>query len=98
MKRRILWPATVTATAMLLSGCFGLGLGGDDCSEVKPYQESRLTDPVKVPEGLSGLDERRDLEVPVASTPPGVGEGRCLEEPPPFSQRVAETRDDDEED
>jgi uncharacterized lipoprotein len=94
MKRLILWPAM----AVLLSGCFGLGLGSNDCSEAKPYQESRLTDPVKVPEGLSGLDQRRDLEVPVASTPPGAGEGRCLEEPPPFSQRMAETRDGEEED
>ncbi|WP_405233506.1 hypothetical protein [Lentisalinibacter salinarum] len=97
MKRLILRPVMGMAMAMLLSGCFGLGLGGDDCGEAKPYQESRLTDPVKVPEGLSGLDEGRDLEVPVASTPPGAGEGRCLEEPPPFSQRIAETRDDEED-
>ncbi|HKL62354.1 MAG TPA: hypothetical protein VJ883_03240 [Woeseiaceae bacterium] len=94
MKRLLLWPAMT----VLLSGCFGLGLAGGDCSEPKPYQESRLTEPVTVPEGLSGLDQRRDLEVPVASTPPGAAEGRCLEEPPPFSQRMAEGRNEDEED
>jgi hypothetical protein len=94
MKRLIL----LLPAALSLSGCFGFGFGGDSCTEAKPYQESRLTDPVKVPAGLSGLDERLELEVPVASTPPGAGDGRCLEEPPPFSQRMAETRDEDEED
>jgi hypothetical protein len=93
MRHIFLWPVA----ALLLSGCFGFGLGGD-CTEPKPYQESRLTDPVKAPAGLTGLDERRDLEVPVASTPPGAAEGRCLEEPPPFSQRMAETREEGEED
>lgn len=94
MKRLFLLPPA----ALLLSGCFGFGLGGDDCTEAKPYQESRLTDPLKVPEGLSGLDERLELEVPVASTPPGAADGRCLQKPPPFSQRMAETREDEEED
>jgi hypothetical protein len=94
MRHLFLWPAA----ALLLSGCFGFGLGGGGCTEAKPYQESRLTEPVRVPAGMSGLDDRRDLEVPVASTPPGAADGRCLEEPPPFSDRMADIRDDDEDD
>jgi hypothetical protein len=80
----------------LLNGCFIFN--GSDCSEPKPYQNSRLTEPVRAPDGLDELDERRDLNVPVASTPPGAGQGRCLEEPPPFSDRMADVRDDDEDD
>ncbi len=91
MKRTVL----ALAAAPLLGGCFVFG--GSDCTDPKPYQESRLTEPVRAPADLDNLDERRDLDVPIASTPPGAAAGRCLEEPPAFSERISAARDEEED-
>lgn len=78
------------ATA-LVSGCFG----GQNCDRPQAYQKARPTTPIQVPDGLSELDNSRDLKVPVASTPPGAGKGACLEQPPAYSDQMAAKREDD---
>lgn len=75
----------------VLTGCFG----GQTCDQPKAYQKAKLTAPVQPPEGLDSLDENRDLQIPVASTPPGAGDGRCLEQPPAYSEGMAAIREGD---
>jgi uncharacterized lipoprotein len=77
----------VMAALILIAGCAGeRGLG---CGDAERYANSRSDAPLRVPDDLSLPDETDSLSVPSArgrnSTP--SENGRCLETPPPFSDR-----------
>jgi hypothetical protein len=76
------------AACLLLTGCAGEhGLG---CGDSQRYANSRSDAPLRVPDDLSVPDESDSLSVPssrAGNAAPAAD--RCLETPPPFSERGA---------
>lgn len=67
----------------VLAGC-----GGDinlTCDKPMLYQEARQVKRIEAPEGLSDLDETREMPVPSASPAPPREAGQpCLDIPPRY--------------
>lgn len=75
--------AVCLVVAAILGGCGG----ADTCDEPEPYQASVEGQRIDVPEGLTELQEGKELKVPDASPLPPRPEGSpCLELPPSYSK------------
>ena len=75
--------AVCLVVAAMLCGCGG----NDTCEEPEPYQESVEGRRIDVPEGLTELQEGKELKVPVASPlPPRAEDSPCLELPPSYNK------------
>ncbi len=74
--------AVCLLVAVILHGCGG----NDACEKPEPYQESIEGQRIAVPEGLTELQDGKELKVPDASPLPPRAEGSpCLELPPAYS-------------
>ena len=75
--------AVCLVVAAMLCGCGG----ADTCEEPEPYQASVEGQRIDAPDGLTELQEGRELKVPDASPLPPRPEGSpCLELPPSYSK------------
>ncbi len=78
--RRLKHSAILAAT-VLACGCGGAV--SQTCDEVRLYQLAREGKRIEAPEGLSGLDELKEIPLPEASPRPQRPEGSpCLDLPP----------------
>lgn len=86
---KVMWVAALAGAALFIAGCAGeSGLG---CGDGNLYANSRSDAPLRVPDDLSVPDESDSLSVPSSrpSNTPPPADGRCLETPPPFSDRTS---------
>ena len=61
--------------------------GNDACEEPEPYQESVEGRRIEAPDGLTELQDGKELKVPDASPlPPRPEDSPCLELPPTYGK------------
>jgi hypothetical protein len=76
----------IAVCLLVAATLYGCG-GNDTCDEPEPYQASIEGRRIEVPEGLTELQEARELKVPEASPLPSRPEDSpCLEMPPSYSK------------
>jgi uncharacterized lipoprotein len=70
----------------LLSGCsiFHHGRSVASCHERPFTGDAQNLPPLKVPSGLSALDQSSEIKIPQLDTPDRVAAGTCLDEPPKY--------------
>jgi hypothetical protein len=73
---------TATLLAAALTGCVAPGA----CDEDRGYAVVEPTRRIVTGDDMDPLPPEEELKIPVASTPPGMGEG-CLERPPNYFDR-----------
>jgi hypothetical protein len=71
------------ACLTLLGGCSWFG--SKSCHKPQVYEDAKVVPPLRIPEGLDGIDTRGALKIPELTQPepPRPAEGApCLDEPP----------------
>lgn len=89
---KVLKVSVITTIALLLAACGGT----PECREPRPYEQARLGEPIRVPEGLDALDPGREMTIPEPSPRrERPANAPCLEYPPTFE--VGETEPETEQ-
>jgi uncharacterized lipoprotein len=71
------------ACLALLSGCSWFG--SKSCHKPQVYEEARTAPPLRIPEGMDGIDTRGALKIPELKEPEPLRPAEnapCLDEPP----------------
>lgn len=84
---KVLKVSVITIIALLFAACGGT----PECREPRPYEQARLGEPIRVPEGLDALDPGREMTIPEPSPRrERAANAPCLEYPPTFEVGEAE--------
>ncbi|MEO8306905.1 MAG: hypothetical protein ABI616_02565 [Pseudomonadota bacterium] len=71
------------ACLTLLSGC--AWFGSKNCQKPQVYEEAKSVPPLRIPQGLDGIDTRGALKIPELTGPEPprpAADAPCLDEPP----------------
>ena len=78
--------ATSILTAALLAAAVAGCASPGACDDDRDYAVVEPTPKIVTGDDMDPLSPEEELKIPVASTPPGMGEG-CLERPPNYFDR-----------